>query len=220
MTQYVYFFGGGKADGNKDMKDMLGGKGAGLAEMTNAGVPVPPGFTISTAGLQRLLRERAGRCPPRSTSRCDAALAQLEALHGQEARRRRRSAARLGPLRREVLDARHDGHDPEPRPERPSVEGLKAKTGNPRFAKDCYRRFIQMFGNVVLGIDKDEFEHELAAVKKKYKAKTDVDLDEKALDEVIARYKAVVQKRDAARPSRRTRASSSRARATPSSSPG
>ena len=75
-----------------------------------------------------------------------------------------------------------------------SVEGLKAKTGNPRFAKDSYRRFIQMYGNVVLGIDKDKFEHELAAVKKKHKVKTDVELDEKALDEVIARYKAVVQR--------------------------
>ena len=75
-----------------------------------------------------------------------------------------------------------------------SVEGLKPKTGNPRFAKDSYRRFIQMYGNVVLGIEKDKFEHELSAIKTKYKAKTDVELDEKALDEVIARYKEVVEK--------------------------
>ena len=75
-----------------------------------------------------------------------------------------------------------------------SVAGVEAKTGNPRFARDSYRRFIQMYGNVVLGIDKDKFEHELSAVKKKYKAKTDVELDAKALDEVIERYKAVVQK--------------------------
>ena len=101
-----------------------------------------------------------------------------------------------------------------------SVEGVKAKTGNGRFAKDSYRRFIQMYGNVVLGIDKDKFEHELTAVKKKYKAKTDVELDEKALDEVIARYKVVVEKETARTRSRRTRASSSWAPATPSSSPG
>ena len=81
-----------------------------------------------------------------------------------------------------------------------SVAGLAAKTGNPRFAWDCYRRFIQMFGNVVLGIDKDKFEHELSAVKKKYKAKTDVELDAKALDEVIARYKAMVLRGDRTQP--------------------
>jgi pyruvate,orthophosphate dikinase len=75
-----------------------------------------------------------------------------------------------------------------------SVFGVEKKTGNPRFARDSYRRFIQMYGNVVLGIDKDKFEHELSAVKAKYRAKTDVELDAKALDEVIARYKAVVEK--------------------------
>ena len=75
-----------------------------------------------------------------------------------------------------------------------SVGGVEAKTGNPRFARDSYRRFIQMYGNVVLGIDKDKFEHELSAVKKKFGARTDVELDAKALDEVIARYKVVVEK--------------------------
>src|SRR4030095_15118673 len=75
-----------------------------------------------------------------------------------------------------------------------SVEGLKKKTGNGRFAKDSYRRFIQMYGNVVLGIDKDRFEHELHEVKKRNRASADVDLKEPALDEGIARYKAVVQK--------------------------
>src|SRR5258708_1215309 len=75
-----------------------------------------------------------------------------------------------------------------------SVEGLKTRTRNGRFAKDSYRRFIQMFGNVVLGIDKDAFEHELGAVKKKNRVVADVDLDEKAFDDVIARYRVVVQK--------------------------
>jgi len=100
-----------------------------------------------------------------------------------------------------------------------SVEGVKAKTGNGRFAKDSYRRFIQMYGNVVLGIDKDKFEHELSAVKKKYKARTDVELDEKALDEVIARYKVVVEK-NTHHPFPQDPRAQLVAPATPSSSPG
>ena len=196
MTQYVYFFGGGKADGNRDMKDLLGGKGSGLAEMTNAGLPVPPGFTISTAACN-LYYEQGGVLPAEIDEQSDQALARLEELMGKK----------LGDAADPLLVSVRSGakfsmpgmmdtilnlglNDQ-------SVEGLKAKTGNGRFAKDCYRRFIQMYGNVVLGIDKDKFEHELSAVKKKAKAKADVDLDETALDEVIARYKAVVQKETA-----------------------
>jgi pyruvate,orthophosphate dikinase len=193
VTQYVYFFGGGKADGNKDMKDALGGKGSGLAEMTNAGVPVPPGFTISTQACNAYY-DSGGQLPPEVDQQTDAALARLEALQGRK----------LGDARDPLLVSVRSGskfsmpgmmdtilnlgmNDQ-------SVEGVKAKTGNGRFAKDSYRRFIQMYGNVVLGIDKDKFEHELGAVKKRYKAKTDVELGEKALDEVIARYKEVVEK--------------------------
>jgi pyruvate,orthophosphate dikinase len=193
VSQYVYFFGGGKADGNKDMKDTLGGKGSGLAEMTNAGVPVPPGFTISTQACNAYY-DSGGTVPPEVDEQTDAALAKLEGLQGK----------RLGDANDPLLVSVRSGskfsmpgmmdtilnlglNDA-------SVEGLKKKTGNGRFAKDSYRRFIQMYGNVVLGIDKDKFEHELSEVKKKYKAKTDVDLDEKALDEVIVRYKDVVQK--------------------------
>ncbi len=193
MSQYVYFFGGGKADGNKDMKDTLGGKGSGLAEMTNAGVPVPPGFTISTQACNAYY-ESGGKVPAEVDQQTDAALARLEGLQGKK----------LGDPNDPLLVSVRSGskfsmpgmmdtilnlglNDA-------SVEGLRRKTGNGRFAKDAYRRFIQMYGNVVLGIDKDRFEHELTEVKKKYKAKTDVDLDEKALDEVVARYKGVVQK--------------------------
>jgi pyruvate,orthophosphate dikinase len=193
VSQYVYFFGGGKADGNKDMKDLLGGKGSGLAEMTNAGVPVPPGFTISTQACNAYY-ESGGQVPPEVDRQTDAALARLEALQGRK----------LGDPNDPLLVSVRSGskfsmpgmmdtilnlglNDA-------SVEGLKRKTGNGRFAKDAYRRFVQMYGNVVLGIDKDRFEHELTAVKKKHRAKTDVDLDEKALDEVIARYKGVVEK--------------------------
>jgi pyruvate,orthophosphate dikinase len=191
VTQYVYFFGGGKADGNKDMKDTLGGKGAGLAEMTNAGVPVPPGFTISTQACNAYYAS-GGTLPAEVDQQMDAALARLEGLIGKKlgdaqdpllVSVRSGSKFSMPGMMDTILNLGMNDR---------SVEGLKAKTGNPRFAKDSYRRFIQMFGNVVLGIDKDKFEHELAATKKKYKAKTDVELDEKALDEVIERYKAVV----------------------------
>ncbi|MFI4944443.1 MAG: PEP/pyruvate-binding domain-containing protein, partial [Burkholderiales bacterium] len=193
MTQYVYFFGGGKADGNKDMKDTLGGKGAGLAEMTNAGVPVPPGFTISTQACNAYYAS-GGKLPAEVDQQMDAALAKLESLQGKKlgdpgdpllVSVRSGSKFSMPGMMDTILNLGMNDR---------SVEGLKAKTGNPRFAKDSYRRFIQMYGNVVLDIDKDKFEHELAAAKKKYKAKTDVELDEKALDEVIARYKAVVQR--------------------------
>jgi pyruvate,orthophosphate dikinase len=191
VAQYVYFFGGGKADGNKDMKEILGGKGSGLAEMTNAGLPVPPGFTVSTRACN-LFSER-GTLPPEIDGEIDAALTRLESL----------TAKKLGAAEDPLLVSVRSGakfsmpgmmdtilnlglNDR-------SVLGLKAKTANGRFAKDSYRRFIQMYGNVVLGIDKDAFEHELAAVKKKQRVASDVELTETALDEVIGRYKAVVE---------------------------
>ena len=192
MTQYVYFFGGGKADGHKGMKDTLGGKGAGLAEMTNASLPVPPGFTISTAACN-LFQEKQGSLPKEIDGEIDRALDRLEKLMGK----------RLGDAADPLLVSVRSGakfsmpgmmdtilnlglNDR-------SVEGLKGKTRNGRFAADSYRRFIQMFGNVVLGIEKDRFEHELNAVKKKQKVKADVDLTEDALREVIARFKKVVK---------------------------
>jgi pyruvate,orthophosphate dikinase len=193
VTQYVYFFGGGKADGNRDMKDTLGGKGAGLAEMTNAGLPVPPGFTISTAACN-LYVERGGTLPGEIDQQIAAALSKLEDLMGKKLGAAQdpllvsvRSGAKFSMpgMMDTILNLGMNDQ---------SVQGLKAKTGNGRFAKDSYRRFIQMFGNVVLGIDKDKFEHELHAVKKKSKVVADVDLTESALDDVIARYKVVVLK--------------------------
>ena len=95
VTQYVYFFGGGKADGNKDMKDLLGGKGAGLAEMTNAGLPVPPGFTISTAACNLFVERKGSAARRRSTQEIEQALERLEKLMGKKLGDGRRSAARL-----------------------------------------------------------------------------------------------------------------------------
>jgi pyruvate,orthophosphate dikinase len=162
VSQYVYFFGGGKADGNKDMKDTLGGKGSGLAEMTNAGVPVPPGFTISTQACNAYY-ESGGKLPAEVDQQTDAALAKLEALQGKK----------LGDAKDPLLVSVRSGskfsmpgmmdtilnlgmNDQ-------SVEGVKAKTGNGRFAKDSYRRFTPLYGNVELGTDTDTFEHELSA---------------------------------------------------------
>ncbi|HET7745728.1 MAG TPA: pyruvate, phosphate dikinase [Vicinamibacteria bacterium] len=192
MPQYVYFFGGGKADGHRDMKDTLGGKGAGLAEMTNAGLPVPPGFTISTAACN-LFTERGGSLTPEIEKEILSALERLEKLMGKGLGDAAdpllvsvRSGAKFSMpgMMDTILNLGLNDR---------SVEGLAARTGNGRFAKDSYRRFIQMYGNVVLGIDKDRFEHELAAVKKTVRAKADVDLDQAALEEVIRRYKDVVR---------------------------
>jgi len=191
VSQHVYFFGGGKAEGHKDMKDLLGGKGAGLAEMTNAGLPVPPGFTISTRACI-LFQERGGSVTPAIDAEIERNLERLEGLMGKT----------LGDARDPLLVSVRSGakfsmpgmmdtilnlglNDQ-------SVQGLKAKTANGRFAKDSYRRFIQMYGNVVLGIDKDRFEHDLHAVKKQRKVTADVDLGESALDDVIERFKAIV----------------------------
>jgi pyruvate, orthophosphate dikinase len=193
VPQYVYFFGGGKADGHRDMKDLLGGKGAGLAEMTNAGLPVPPGFTIGTTACN-LFVERKGSLTPEIDEEIEAALVRLEKLMGKGLGAAEdpllvsvRSGAKFSMpgMMDTILNLGLNDR---------SVEGLKKKTGNGRFAKDSYRRFIQMYGNVVLNIEKDAFEHELSAVKKKQRVKADVDLTEAALDEVITRYKAVVKK--------------------------
>ncbi|HLZ40411.1 MAG TPA: pyruvate, phosphate dikinase [Candidatus Sulfotelmatobacter sp.] len=190
-TKYVYFFGGGKADGNGKMKDVLGGKGAGLAEMTNAGLPVPPGFTIQTEACREYMR---GGLSPDVDSQMDEALAKLEALQGQK----------LGTGENPLLVSVRSGakfsmpgmmdtilnlglNDK-------SVEALAKRSSNPRFAADSYRRLIQMFGNVVLDIEKSAFDEVFDAKKKQKKAKLDTDLDAKALQEVIAEYKKVVKK--------------------------
>ena len=116
-TKYVYSFGGGKADGNGKMKDVLGGKGAGLAEMTNAGLPVPPGFTIQTEACREYMRN--GAVSKDVDRQMEEALAKLENAAGPETRQGRQSAAGQRALGREIFHARHDGHHSQPRPERP-----------------------------------------------------------------------------------------------------
>ena len=190
-TKYVYFFGGGKADGDGKMKDVLGGKGAGLAEMTNAGLPVPPGFTIQTEACREYMR---GALSKDVDTQMDAALARLEALQGQKL------GAGENPL---LVSVRSGAKFSMPGMmdtilnlglNDKSVEALAKRSNNPRFAADSYRRLIQMFGNVVLDIEKAAFDEVFDAKKKQKKAKMDTDLDAKALQEVIAEYKKVVKK--------------------------
>src|SRR6202158_2603701 len=191
-TKYVYSFGGGKADGNGKMKDVLGGKGAGLAEMTNAGLPVPPGFTIQTEACREFMR--TGAASKEVDRQMDEALAKLEALQGQK----------LGTGENPLLVSVRSGakfsmpgmmdtilnlglNDK-------SVEALAKRSNNPRFAADSYRRLIQMFGNVVLDIKKAAFDEVFDAKKKQRKTKLDTDLTAKDLQDVIVEYKKVVKK--------------------------
>jgi pyruvate,orthophosphate dikinase len=190
--KFVYFFGNGKAEGDRTMKDLLGGKGSGLAEMTNAGLPVPPGMTISTEACTLYYTE--GRKTPATVDR-----EMLDALKKLETA----AGAKLGDVKNPLLVSVRSGakfsmpgmmdtilnlglNDQ-------TVEGLKARTKNGRFAYDSYRRFIQMFGNVVLEIPKEAFEHKFEEVKKARGAHVDTDLNEEALQEVVRRYKEVVR---------------------------
>jgi pyruvate,orthophosphate dikinase len=191
-TKYVYSFGGGKADGNGKMKDDLGGKGAGLAEMTNAGLPVPPGFTIATEACREYMRN--GGVSREVDRQMDEALDRLEDLQGQKLGKGQnpllvsvRSGAKFSMpgMMDTILNL---GLNDE------SVEALAKLSNNPRFAYDSYRRLIQMFGNVVLDIEKHEFDEVFDGKKKQRKVKLDTELDAKALKEVIAEYKKVVKK--------------------------
>src|ERR1041385_5875717 len=191
-TQYVYSFGGGKADGNGKMKDDLGGKGAGLAEMTNAGLPVPPGFTIATEACREYMR--MGHVSEEVDRQMREALANLEQLQGQKLGKGDnpllvsvRSGAKFSMpgMMDTILNLGLNDQ---------SVEALARRSNNPRFAADSYRRLIQMFGNVVLEIPKSEFDEVFEARKKQKKAKLDTDLDTRALKEVIDEYKKVVKK--------------------------
>ena len=185
---YVYAF----EEGSKEQKFLLGGKGANLAEMTKLGLPVPPGFTISTDACKAYMAAD-DTIPAGLMDEVATALTALEAKMGKQ----------LGDAADPLLVSVRSGakfsmpgmmdtilnlglNDK-------TVEGLKAWTGNGRFAYDSYRRFIQMFGSVVLEIPKAKFEHEFEAVKQARHARLDTDLDESALRDVVVKYKAVVK---------------------------
>jgi pyruvate,orthophosphate dikinase len=189
-TKYVYFFGGGAADGNGRMKDVLGGKGAGLAEMTHAGLPVPPGFTIQTEACREYMR---GALSPDINSEMFAALERLEKLQGQKLGTGDnpllvsvRSGAKFSMpgMMDTILNLGLNDQ---------AVESLARLSNNPRFAYDSYRRLIQMFGDVVLDVPKKEFEHIFDGVKTREAVKFDYELQPEALKEIIAEYKKLVR---------------------------
>ncbi|MBX9603638.1 MAG: pyruvate, phosphate dikinase [Bryobacteraceae bacterium] len=191
MKKYVYSFGGGSADGDGKMKEVLGGKGAGLAEMSRAGVPVPPGFTISTE-VCTIFFDNHKTVPAEVQSQIAQALARLESQMGQK----------LGdPMNPLLVSVRSGAKFSMPGMMNTilnlglndeTVQGMIRKTGNPRFAWDSYRRFIQMFGEVALGIDMEKFDHIFDSRKAKAKVKLDTDLTAKDLEAICDEYKKLV----------------------------
>ena len=192
MAKYVYFFGGGKAEGNAHMKDILGGKGSNLAEMTNLGIPVPPGFTISTE-VCKYFYEHAQQYPPEMQPQIDENLAKLEQEMGLKfgdekdpllVSVRSGAAVSMPGMMDTVLNLGLNDR---------SVLGLAGKSGNERFAWDAYRRLVNMFGNVVMGMVHRDFEHEMDKLKKKRKVKLDTELDAADLRELVEAYKNVIK---------------------------
>ena len=186
--KYVYFF----EEGNAQMKNLLGGKGANLCEMKRIGIPVPEGFVITTEACREFFTKND--FPDGLWEQVLSAMGELE----------RRTGKKFGSVENPLLVSVRSGA-PISMPgmmdtilnlglNDQSVEGLAKGTNNPRFAYDSYRRLIQMFGNVVLGIEHSEFEEQLDKIKEKYNAKEDVDLDVHALKEAVEVFKGVVKK--------------------------
>lgn len=185
----VYFF----DEGNRDMKELLGGKGANLAEMTTLGIPVPAGFTITTETCH-LYYESGKAFPKGLTEQVDANIARLEKTMGAKFNDpvnpllvsvRSGAASSMPGMMDTILNLGINDK---------VVEVLIKKTKNERFAWDTYRRFIQMFGNVVMNVEHHDFEHEIHALKSKRGAKLDTDLTAADLKELVKNYKALVLK--------------------------
>ncbi len=193
-TKRVYFFGGGKAEGDGRMKDVLGGKGAGLAEMTKLGVPVPPGFTISTEVCNLYYRNR-GKVPADVNREIASHLARLERV----ARKRFgdpknpllvsvRSGARFSMpgMMDTILNLGLNDR---------TARGLGARAGNERFAYDSYRRFLSMFSDIVLGIDRDHFEDVFEQKRRERGVDSELDLTAEDLRDVCATFQKLVKAR-------------------------
>ncbi len=188
----VYFFGSGRADGTATMKDILGGKGAGLAEMTNLGIPVPPGFTIAATLCNTYLETR--QFPPWLRSQVETSLQRLEAAANRH----------FGGKDRPLLVSVRSGA-PVSMPgmmetilnlglNDVTVEGLTRESGNAQFAWDSYRRFVQMYSTVVLDLQKAPFEAMLEARKHAAKVARDIDLPADEFRKLVAEYKAHAEK--------------------------
>jgi pyruvate,orthophosphate dikinase len=191
VTKSVYFFGGGRAEGTKDMKTALGSKGANLAEMTNLGVPVPPGFTIACAMSIEYLR--TGTYPASLRDEVAEHMARLEQAAGRQfgsasnpllVSVRSGAAVSMPGMMETILNLGLNNL---------TVLGLARESGNARFAYDSYRRFIQMYGDVVLGVPHQQFEQLLQAKRLVSGAASDAELGEDALRNLVEEYKSLVR---------------------------
>jgi pyruvate, orthophosphate dikinase len=196
MAQSVFFFGKGEAEGTRDMKSVLGGKGANLAEMTNLGVPVPPGFTIAASECIAFLRD--GKYPDRLRAEVEGNVARLEAVSGRKfgdpknpllVSVRSGAAVSMPGMMETILNLGLNDR---------TALGLAKQSSNARFAYDSYRRFIQMYADVVLGVPSEDFEHLLKARRMTSGAKSDADLSEESLRNLVEEYKAIVRNRTGA----------------------
>jgi pyruvate,orthophosphate dikinase len=193
MSKNVYFFGDGSAEGSAGMKDILGGKGANLAEMMNLGIPVPPGFTISTEVCASYY-EMGQRYTDEVTEAVRENLDRLETLMGKKlgdaddpllVSVRSGAAVSMPGMMDTILNLGMNDR---------AVYGLAEKTGNPRFAWDAYRRFIQMYGDVVMGVPHEAFEQTLKGLKAAKKAESDTGLTAGDLEKLVDEYKKIVKK--------------------------
>ncbi|HEX5724256.1 MAG TPA: pyruvate, phosphate dikinase, partial [Longimicrobiaceae bacterium] len=189
--RYVYFFGAGETEGGKEMKDLLGGKGAGLAEMARIGVPVPPGFTLTTEVCRRYLREQ--RYPDGLREEVEAALDRLQRATGKSfggaqhpllVSVRSGAAVSMPGMMETILNLGLNQH---------TAAALAAESGDERFAFDSYRRFVQMYAAVVLGIPAERFEHLLDEAKRAAGAAQDTELAAADLRRLTADFKALVR---------------------------
>lgn len=188
--QYVYRFGGGNAEGHKGMKQLLGGKGANLAEMSSIGLPVPPGFTISTEACQ-FYSTQGHKWPEGLEEEVRDGIAHIESIMN----------ARLGDPENPLLVSVRSGAAVSMPGMMDTVlnlgmndavvEGLANRTGNERFAYDAYRRFIDMFGDVVMGVSHEHFEEAIEALKRERDVLNDVELTADDLKTLVDRYKSI-----------------------------
>jgi pyruvate, orthophosphate dikinase len=189
VKKWVYFFGAGKAEGDGEWRDVLGGKGAGLAEMTRIGLPVPGGFTISTETCDYFYKN-GKKYPGELAKQVKENVAKLEKVTRKKlgdpknpllVSVRSGSARSMPGMMETILNLGLNDK---------SVEGLAAATGNERFAFDAYRRFVQMYSTVVMGLSKEDLEHRLRAMKDRQKVKLDTDVPAAGWKELVAEYKA------------------------------
>ena len=194
-TKYVYFFGNGDAEGDESMRPILGGKGANLAQMAKAplSLPVPPGFTISIDVCQEYYK-LGRKYPADLDAQVNEYLNKLETVFGKKlgdendpllVSVRSGAAESMPGMMDTILNLGLNDK---------SVVGLANKTNNPRFAWDAYRRFIQMFGNVAMGVDHDKFEEIIASVKAVRGIKEDTELTTEELQTIVAKYKEMYKK--------------------------